>query len=268
MSALATPLVVDAGSAVHRLNPVTKLAATLLAMVGLLIAGDVVTPSVVLVAELVLVAAAGIGWRTLLLRTAPLVLGSFGLLVSTLLFAQKAGGTLLAEVGPIEVTSGGLAAAAAVSVRILAIALPGIVAFATTDPTELGDALVQHLHAPPRFTFGALAAFRLLPLLGDEWQLLSLARRARGIDAGRSPFSAIRLFFSAVFGLLVAAIRKAVRLATAMEARGFGRRADRTLARPSPLRASDALFLAATVAVLVGANLISVALGTWSLLFW
>jgi energy-coupling factor transport system permease protein len=268
MSALATPLVANDASAVHRLNPVAKLAAALIAMVGLLLAGDVVTPTVVLVAELVLVAAAGIGWRTLLLRTAPLLVGLFGLFLSTLLFTQESSGTVLAEVGPIEVTSGGLAAAAAVSVRILAIALPGIVAFATTDPTELGDALVQHLHAPPRFTFGALAAFRLLPLLGDEWQLLSLARRARGIDAGRSPIGAIRLFASAVFGLLVAAIRKAVRLATAMEARGFGRRPDRTLARPSPLRPADGLFLAATVAVLVGANLISIALGTWSFLFW
>lgn len=268
MSALATPLVVNERSVVHRLNPVAKLAATLLAMIGLLLAGDVVTPSVVLVAELVLVAAAGIGWRTLLLRTAPLVLGSFGLFVSTLLFTQKNSGTLLADVGPFEVTSGGLASAAAVSVRILAIALPSIVTFATTDPTELGDALVQHLHAPPRFTFGALAAFRLLPLLGDEWQLLSLARRARGIDAGRSPIGAIRLFASAVFGLLVAAIRKAVRLATAMEARGFGRRPDRTLARPSPLRLADGLFLVVTAAVLMGANLISVALGTWSFLFW
>ena len=268
MSALATPLVTNQASVVGRLNPVAKLGAVLLATIGLLLAGDVVTPTLVLLAELVLVAAAGIGWRTLLARTWPLLVGLTGLFLSTLFFSQAGGGAVVLRLGDVEVTSGALLAAGAVSVRVLAIALPGIVVFATTDPTELGDALVQHLHAPPRFTFGALAAFRLLPLLGDEWHLLSLARRARGIDAGRSPVGAVRLFASAVFGLLVAAIRKAVRLATAMEARGFGQRPDRTLARPSPIRAADWLFLAATAAVLVGANLVSIALGTWSFLFW
>lgn len=267
MSALATPLLTG-DSVVRRLNPVAKLAAVLLATLGLLLAGDVVTPGLVLLAELCLVAAAGIGWRTLLRRTWPLLVGLLGLFISTLLFTQETGGAVVAELGPLEVTTGSLGAAGAVSVRILAIALPGIVVFATTDPTELGDALVQHLHAPPRFTFGALAAFRLLPLLGDEWHLLSLARRARGIDAGRSPIGAVRLFASSVFGLLVAAIRKAVRLATAMEARGFGQRPDRTLARPSPLRRTDWGFLAATVVVLAAANLISAALGTWTFLFW
>jgi energy-coupling factor transport system permease protein len=268
MSALATPLVGDLSSPIRRLNPVAKLAGALVATIGLLVAGDVVTPALVLLAELGLVAAAGIGWRTLLGRTWPLLLGLAGLFVSTLFFTQAGGGNVVAEVGSVDITTGSLLAAGAVSVRILAIALPGIVVFATTDPTELGDALVQHLHAPPRFTFGALAAFRLLPLLGDEWHLLSLARRARGIDAGRSPFGAVRLFASAVFGLLVAAIRKAVRLATAMEARGFGRRQDRTLARPSPIRPADWLFVAATIATLLAAHLISVALGTWTFLFW
>jgi energy-coupling factor transport system permease protein len=36
---------------------------------------------------------------------------------------------------------------------------------------------------PARFAIGALAAFRLVPLLADEWELLTLARRARGFDS-------------------------------------------------------------------------------------
>lgn len=268
MSALATPLVDDRSAWLVRLNPVTKLAAALLVTIGLLLAGDVVTPALVLAVEFGAVVAAGIRWRTLLKRTWPLLVGLCGLALSTLLFTAKRGGTLLVEIGPLDVTSESLLAASAVSVRILAIALPGILAFATTDPTELADALVQNLRTSPRFTFGALAAFRLLPLLGDEWRTLLLARRARGIDAGWSPVRRVRLFCSAVFGLLVAAIRKAVRLATAMEARGFGRFPDRTLARPSPVRLADFGFVLGTILVVTAAHAISLGLGTWRFLFW
>lgn len=268
MSALATPLVADTSAWLVRLNPVSKLAAALVVTIGLLLAGDVVTPALVLVAELGVIVVSGIRWRTLFARTWPLLIGLCGLAISTLLFTTERGGELWAEVGPLQLTSDSVHAASAVCVRILAIALPGIVAFATTDPTELADALVQHVKTPPRFTFGALAAFRLLPLLGDEWRTLVLARRARGIDAGWSPVRRVRLFFSAVFGLLVAAIRKAVRLATAMEARGFGRRPDRTLARPSPIRVADKAFLAVTVVVVAVAHGVSLALGTWRFLFW
>lgn len=268
MSVLAMPLATGRPSPVGRLNPVAKLAGGALATVGLLLAGDAVTPALVLLAELGLVVAAGIGWGRLLRRTWPLLAGLAGLALSTLLFTERRGGDLLLDLGAVEITTESLLAAAAVCLRILAIALPGIVTFATTDPTELADALVQHLRAPPRFTFGALAAFRLLPLLGDEWHLLWLARRARGVDAGRSPVRRVRLFTSAVFGLLVAAIRKAVRLATAMEARGFGAVPHRTLARPSPIRPADRAFVAGSVIVVVAAHLISAALGTWRFGFW
>lgn len=262
------PLATGRPSAVGRLNPVAKLVAGALTTLGLLLAGDAVTPAVVLLAELGLVVASGIGWGTLLRRIWPLLIGLLGLAVSTLLFTESRGGALLLELGPVSVTTESLLAAAAVCLRILAIALPGIVTFATTDPTELADALVQHLRTPPRFTFGALAAFRLLPLLGDEWHLLWLARRARGVDGGRSPIRRIGLFASAVFGLLVAAIRKAVRLATAMEARGFGVVPHRTLARPSPIRTADLLFVVGTVVVLATAHLTSVLLGTWRFGLW
>jgi energy-coupling factor transport system permease protein len=114
---------------------------------------------------------------------------------------------------------------------------------------------------------GALAGARLLPILADEWQVLSLARRARGVDAGRSPVAAVRLFFGQLLGLLVAAVRRATRLATAMESRGFGALPCRTMARPQVVDRDDRLLLAATAGLSVAAIAISVALGTWRFIF-
>jgi energy-coupling factor transport system permease protein len=143
--------------------------------------------------------------------------------------------------------------------RVFAIALPGIIVFATTDPTDLADALVQNVRAPARFAIGALAAFRLVPLLGQEWQMLSLARRARGIDAGRNPVARVKLFVSTAFALLVGAIRRGTRLAVAMDARGFDAGTPRTYARRQIFGRADA-------ALMIGATLVSAAALTTSVL--
>ena len=155
----------------------------------------------------------------------------------------------------------------AVGLRIVGIALAGVLALATIEPTDLADALVQHLHAPPRFALGALAAVRMLPVLGDEWRLIGLARRARGMEAGRNPLAAIRLAAGRLFAILVAAIRRGTRLALAMDARGFGERPCRTVARPRSVDRADWLLMAGALLAGLGATGLSLALGSYRLLF-
>jgi len=177
-------------------------------------------------------------------------------------------GRVLAALGPVEVTAGGLSTAAAVSLRLLAVTLPGIVVLATTDPMDLADALVQRWRVPARFAYGALAALRLLPLLSADWHTIARARRARGLDAGRSPVGVVRAFTGQVFAVLVAAVRRGVRLAAAMEARGFGSTGvARSVARPQPMRAGDWRLVAAAVVAVLVATTVSVAVGAWRLPF-
>jgi energy-coupling factor transport system permease protein len=229
-----------------RFNPAAKLAAAAVVMVGLLVTVDVVTASVVLGAELVVVPVAGVPWRTLAVRAWPLPLGAAGVAVANLIASNATPGTV-----------------AGVSLRLMAIALPGILLFASTDAVDLADSLVQQLHVPARFAYGALAALRLLPLLTAEWTTIHRARRARGIDAGRSPVGAIRLFTSAVYALLVAAIRRGTRVAMAMDSRGFDSRSPRTAARQQHVRPSDRVLVASVAALVLAANLLAVAVGVW-----
>jgi len=139
----------------------------------------------------------------------------------------------------------------------------GIVAFVTIDQTDLADALVQHLHAPPRFAVGALAAFRLLPIFATEWETIGLARRARGIDDGGGFLHRAASFRERSFTLLVAAIRRGVRLALAMDARGFATMTCRTIARPQPFTDRDRVLLVAAVVVSIGTVVLGQLLGTW-----
>jgi energy-coupling factor transport system permease protein len=235
------------------INPVAQLGAILVLLPVLLISGDLVTPSVVLAAELCLLPAAGLATpRALLARTWPLLLGAAGVAWVNVAFGDDGSGWL---------------SALGLAVRVLALALPGILLVASTDPVRLADALTLHWRVSTRFAYGALAALRLVPLLATEWQTIRLARRARGVDAGRNPLAHLRLFAGIAFALLVAAVRRGSRLATAMDARGFDAGIPRTNARGSRLRLRDAAFVAGAVAVCAGAVVLSVGTGHWTPVF-
>src|SRR5437879_7004150 len=123
-------------------------------MLALFVTIDPVTPTLVLIAEAAAIPLIGIPPRALLRRALPVFIAALGIgFFNALLSGDVAGGV-------------------ATALRLVGIAIAGIVAVASIDPTDLADALVEHLHAPRRFTVGALAAFRLMPLFADEWQTI------------------------------------------------------------------------------------------------
>ncbi|MFF5178066.1 energy-coupling factor transporter transmembrane component T family protein [Micromonospora sp. NPDC000316] len=251
------------GAPLARRNPVAKVAAALVFSFTLLATLDPVAPAIAIAVELAVLPLFGVRYRVLARRSLPLLLSAVGILVTLVLFAADKSGRVLLDVGPVLVTTGVLLTALGLVLRVFAVALPGVIVFATTDPTDLADALIQNAKAPPRFAIGALAAFRLVPLLGQEWQMISMARRARGVDAGRNPVAKLRLFTSTAFALLVGAIRRGTRLAVAMDARGFDADTPRTVARRQRFGPADWLLVAGAVALAGGALTVSVLLGTF-----
>lgn len=223
------PLAHDRSAPLARRHPLARLGAALVLMTGLFLTSGPVGPAIALVAIAGAVIASGVSARALAPRCMPVALAAVGIGAFNGLVAGD----------PIS--------GAAVALRLAAIALAGIVVLATIEPTDLADALVQHLHASPRFAVGALAAMRLLPLFAREWEIRGLARRARGVEADRGTLARLASFPGRTHGLLVAAVRRAVALAAAMDARGFGSRPCRTLARPRSFRWADATLLAGAV---------------------
>jgi energy-coupling factor transport system permease protein len=237
------------------INPVAQLGALAFLLPVLLVSGDLVTPSVVLAAEVCLLPAAGLARpRALLARTWPLLLGAAGVAWVNVLFGDPAEGS-------------GWPSALALAVRVLALALPGVLLVASTDPVRLADALTIHWRLSTRFAFGALAALRLVPLLVAEFESVRLARRTRGVEAGRNPVAQARLLGGIAFTLLVGAVRRGSRLATAMDARGFDSGIPRSNARGSHLHLRDAGFVVGAVVVCAVAVALSVLTGAWSPIF-
>jgi energy-coupling factor transport system permease protein len=233
-------------------NPLAKFAAALILSITALTTLDIRMLSALALVPLVAAPFFGISPLLLVRKAWPVFLAALSIIASLALFSADRSGATLLHFGPFWVTTSVLETSVGYALRLLALALPGVVFYTMTDPTDFADSLVQHLRASPRFAFGALAAFRLAGGLTAEWHLISLARRARGIDAGANPVRWVRLFAGTAFGLLVGAIRRGTRLALAMDARGFDSRVSRSTARISRFRWADWALLLGT-AVLVAA---------------
>jgi len=231
-----------------RANPVAKLAACFLLGIGVSLTDDPVTPAFVLAGVVLALRVGGVPVRVLLTRGWPLLISVSAVGLTTLLFGAGDRPWLTAL---------------AVVVRLLAIALPGVIVLLTVDPTDLADSLVQNARVPARFAYASLAALRLLPLMGNEWRTIRMARRARGVDAGRNALAHARLFGGTVFTLLVGAVRRGTRLALAMDARGFDSTGPRTVARPQQVRRSDLALVAGALVLLAGSVAVSAALGAF-----
>ncbi|WP_026923794.1 energy-coupling factor transporter transmembrane component T family protein [Glycomyces arizonensis] len=252
---------------IARANPVAKLFAVVAVSTAALVAADWLTPTLLLAALAAATPFSGVHWGPLLRRLRWLWLAAGAVAAGNAVFAAEQTGSILLSLGPWELSSGALIDGAALGLRVCVAATAGVLGFATTDPTDLADALTQQLRTSPRFTIGSLAALRMLPLLGAEWRQIVIARRARGMEGGRNPLRRTRLFASTMFTLLVGAMRRAGRLAAAMDARGFDSEVPRTYARVQRMSRADWLFLAAAIAVAIGAVAISHAYGTFRVLF-
>ncbi len=233
-----------AGDGLRSLDPVALLGAAVLLSLAALLSGSVGLNLGLAAFAIVAALVGGLPARRVALLAAPALLAAASVAFSNALLSSDG----------LAAASSWTAAALPAS-RVLAVALPGLVAAIAIDPTALADSLVVRLRMPARPAYSVLAGLRLLPLLADEWAVLGLASRARGLG-GTGAGARARRFASMTFRLLVAALRRGGRLAVALDARGLRREAPRTIARPVRWSAPD------TVALVVGAVAIVAALST------
>ena len=246
-------------TALDRVNPVTRLAAAMILSFPLLITLDWVSATSVVAIEIVVwialqpdrVRAA----QTLARRAVPFLIAAPLAGVSMALYGRPGGRTHFSW-GLIIVSDQSISYGAAVAARVVALGTACLVTMTGVDPTDMADGLAQVWRLPERFVLGTLAGVRLVSRLMADWRSLRQARRARGLGDDK----AVRRFAGLAFALLVAAIRRGSALATAMEARGFGR-GGRTWARPSRVGAPDAAYLAAVILIVTSGLVLSLVTG-------
>jgi energy-coupling factor transport system permease protein len=127
---------------IARVNPLAKLVVALCVGVTLVLSIDVVSAGIVVAVVVLLLPFAGLSARQLAVRTSPILVSAVLAGIATALYGVDAG-RVLASLGPVTITEGSLGLAVAILLRVLAVGVPAVLLFATTDPTDLADSLAQ-----------------------------------------------------------------------------------------------------------------------------
>ena len=223
-----SPPVTSAPSPLAIANPLALIVAALMPAVALLSTLDVVSAAVALGCLALLMVWMRPEIPQWGLRLAPIGLAALLSGVTIALYGQSSG-EVLWQWWLVNISEGSLGLAIATTLRILAIGVPAVVVLSKVDATRFADALTQQAKAPENFVMGALAALRLLDVVGSDREIRGWMMRARG--AG--DHTALRNAFGTVVGILVSALSRSQTLALAMEARGFGTKGQRTHYRRS-----------------------------------
>ncbi len=137
--------------------------------------------------------------------------------------------------------------------RALNFAALGLLFALTTRPVYLFYSLMQQVKLPAKYAYSFMAAFRLLPIMFEEFQTLRHALKVRGVQEKKGIkgiYEKIK-FFS--IPLLAQSIRRAQRIAIAMEAKRFSQMKGRTYYYNLGFSGYDVLFILYLVSMIAAA---------------
>jgi energy-coupling factor transport system permease protein len=224
---MTTTLYEDRESAVHRLNPVTKLVA-MLSIIIIVFAVQIWWVALGIVVFVVVPAAlvSGTGGRLLSLSLKLLLPILIVLVLLQGLFFPE-GTTVLAEFGPARVTVEGLMFALGIGSRIAALVLCSLVLLLTTDPALLMTSLTQK-GMSPKMSYVISSTLQIIPAFQTRAQSILLAQQARGLRLKGSPLRRVAAVLPLVSPLVLGMFTDVEERSTAMEARGFSSPATHT----------------------------------------
>lgn len=239
---------VPGSSLLHRMNPVTKLACSLLAIFACFLANSLVFLAAVLVVDYVLAARCKLLPQTLGLSKA---VASFSLMLAIIALLTTPEGTPIVGLPWGYIGTGSLRAMALVVLRLLACAIPLFLTFYVTKVNDISNALVKVCHVPYRYAFVFTSTVRFIPVFMNDMEGIMEAQTARGVEFDGGLIKRLRLMAPLCVPLLVSSVRKTNSAAIAAEVRGFSLRTRASGHKRYPFAPLDAMAFAACVALLV-----------------
>ena len=251
-------------SVIHRLDPRTKLAGTLLFIVALFCANNVAGYALITLFLAAVIKLSNVPFRFIVrgLR-AVLVL----LLISVLFNLFLTSGTVIWQFKFLKITEEGLRLSVFMALRLIYLVIGSSVMTLTTTPNQLTDGMEQGLRGFAKFhvpvheiAMMMSIALRFIPILVEETDRIMKAQTARGADfESGGLMQRIKNMIPLLVPLFVAAFRRATDLAMAMEARCYRGGVGRTKMKPLHYSGRDRiayLILFAFVAAVIAARIL------------
>ncbi|MBS3680306.1 energy-coupling factor transporter transmembrane protein EcfT [Ornithinibacillus massiliensis] len=254
---------------ISSINPAIKAIAILIPGVLLGLMYDVMTPLLYFVFIIsITFLFTTISFKKWIKMFAPFLFLVLGLAWMTMLYTSGrfSGGDVLFHIFMFEIQVGSVLTAISLALRSLCFVSLSLLFALTTDSTKFMLSLMQQCKLPPRITYGILAGYRFLPTFKQEFDTIRKAHRIRGVGRATGIKERLHQFRRYIIPLLANGIRRAERVAIAMESKGFTGDPDRTYYRELKVKKRDWLFLLMMVGVLLGIMVLSYYLGYFNIM--
>ena len=250
-------------SLVHRLDPRTKLLATIALIAVVFVSKGFAGFGLIAAFVLLVAASTGVHLKFLFKGLKPI----FFIIVFTFILNVffQTGGTVLLQFWVIKITSEGLRMASFMAARLILLVISSQLLTLTTSPISLTDGLESLMRPLSRIGFPAheiammmSIALRFIPTLMDEADKIMKAQKARGANFETGNLlQRAKAMVPLLVPLFVGAFRRAEELALAMDARCYRGGEGRTRMTQLKYRGIDLIAALAVAALFVGVILLN-----------
>lgn len=255
-----------ADSAIHRMDPRTKILWTIFYMTALFMCGGAAQYAVMILFTLWLVKKSRVPLGFVVRGLKPIVV--IVILTALLNVFMTPGETVLFSKGIFTVTLEGVYMAVKMTVRIILLITASSLLTLTTTPTVLTGGLELLLNPLKKigipiqiFVMMMSIALRFIPTLLEETDKIIKAQMSRGADfESGSPVKRVKAMIPILIPLFVGAFRRADELAVAMECRCYNCDAERTSYRRYSFGKYDMAALLCAAALCIALTIIKVVL--------
>ncbi len=211
----------------HRVNPSLKLLVVCILCIAVLFIDNLNYMMNLSVGFLILfLLFTGYPLKFILLLVVPFCFIFISTSSAMVMFGQ--GETTWFKWGLVHITEESFFTGLLVGFRALIFAMMGLTFALTTKPVNLFYSLMQQAKLKPKYAYSFMAALRLITIMKEEFQTIRYAMKVRGVKKQKGLKSIFFKIKSYAVPLLSGSIRRAHRIAVAMEAKQFSDDKNRT----------------------------------------
>ncbi|MBU8878791.1 energy-coupling factor transporter transmembrane protein EcfT [Bacillus sp. FJAT-29790] len=211
----------------HRINPSVKLAVLIVLFIAVLFIHDLNFLINLTIAVFILfLCYTGHPIKRILLFLIPFLAIFLSTSISMILFGK--GETTWFKWGLVHISKESFLRGLLVGSRAIVFAALGLTFALTTRPVYLFYSLMQQVKLKPKYAYSFMAGLRLIPIMMEEFQTIQNAMKVRGVERQKGIRSLYFKIKAYSIPMLSGSIRRAHRIAVAMEAKRFSDTRNRT----------------------------------------
>lgn len=253
MPAWFTP---DRETWLYRVNPALKFATFVLLLLFILFTRNLSFVSwLAVLFGILLYGFSGFPIRKLALLSVPLVISFASSAFTMMLFGK--GESVLWQWGILKISEESIHHGLLLGTKSLTFGLVGFTFLFTVQPVLFFYAMMQQFRLPSKYAYSFIASIRLIPVVVEEIQVRTNALKVRGITFSHGLKGWSERMQAYTVPLFAQSIRRAQRIAIAMEAKQYQMGAARTYFYPTSYSRMDAVFIAFVMVSVMGVAVLS-----------